>query len=416
MRVKRAALAAVCALAAIGVSAASASAARLTINAAPNPIVAGDAVVVFGHLGGAGNAGQTVTLYHHLPGSPGFTVVQSATTDAAGYYQFNRLPGVVDTNRSWYATADGFRSRTVRERVQALVTLSGPSAATLLTGPSHPYTFTGTVTPAKPGVRVLLQRQDASGSGDHWTTIQRGVVAVGGAFSITHVFVVPGDAAIRALVQSDNRNIASPSTPLEYVVEQTENPSLTINASALPLPVGQTETISGVSAAGQGTIVTLYSATDNTSYSPVAQVTAGAGGAYSFAQTPINSTFYRVKAAGKTSARLFVGVKDQLTASYSATTVVAGTPLTVTGTVMPDKAGHVIDLQQQNASHTGFHTIAVGTVAADSTFQLTQTFTAAGSPVLRVLIPGGPENVGDATAPTTITVTPVPVITTLPTS
>jgi len=38
---------------------------------------------------------------------------------------------------------------------------------------------------------------------------------------------------------------------------------------------------------------------------------------------PINSTFYRVKGAGKTSAVLYEGVTDVLTAEVSQTTIQA---------------------------------------------------------------------------------------------
>lgn len=407
MRLTHAALVGAAVLAAAATPAA-ASATSISINAQPRTIVAGDPVVIYGTLTAPVKADQPVVLHHRLAGSPAFSVIQTVDTDASGNYEFTRLPNVVNSNRAWYVTSDGARSKKVHELVESLVTLSGPSATTLLTGPAHPYTFTGTVAPFVAGTQVLLQRQSASG-GATWATIQKGVVAPDGTITINHVFSVPGDASLRVLVKGDGDNVQSPSSPLEYEIEQAENPVLTINGSTLPLPFGQSETISGVLANGGGKIVTLFSSTDDTSYVRAAEVTAGIGGVYSFTETPVNSTFYKVSGGSKHSARLFVGVKDQLTlTSISDTTIAAGGSVTFAGTVAPDKTNHVIYLERKNASGLGFHVIQTDTVGANSTFSITRTFVDAGTKIVRVEIPGGPENSGDTSAPTTITVTAAP--------
>ena len=62
-------------------------------------------------------------------------------------------------------------------------------------------------------------------------------------------------------------------------------------------------------------------------FAPVAEVTTDSSGNYTFpAQSPINSTFYKVKGAGKTSAVLYEGVKDVLTAERRRRTIQAGKP------------------------------------------------------------------------------------------
>ncbi len=114
------------------------------------------------------------------------------------------------------------------------------------------------------------------------------------------------------------------------------------------------------------------------------------------------------KGAGKSSSVLFEGVKDALTAAVSATSVPAGQTITFTGAVAPDKTGHVIYLQRQNATGGDFHTVQVAHVGAGSTYTLTHRVFEPGTKVFRVLIPGGPENQGAASAPFTITVTAVP--------
>jgi hypothetical protein len=396
-------------LAGSGLAAAPASAAPaklITITAAPNPIVSGDPVVIFGALTGKNDAGALVRLFHRVAGQPGFTQVQTTHTSTTGTYEFSRADGVVTTNRSWYVRANGVASRIVKERVQALVTLGGPAdGSTLLTGPAHPYTFSGTVSPAKVGATVELQRQEASG-GNGWHTIQTGRVGAGGAYTIVHTFRDPGDASIQAVIPADGRNAASTSSPLDYQIEQAQNAALTINAATNPLPVGSTETISGTLQAGAGQLITLLGSADNSGYVQIATATADASGDYSFTQAPINSTFYKVRGGGKSSAVLFVGVKDGLTGAVSATAVTAGQSVTFTGSVTPNKTGHVIYLQRLNASGSGFHTIVVTTVGANSTYSITRTLYDTGTKVLRVLISGGPDNQGAATAPVTITVTP----------
>ena len=66
-------------------------------------------MVIFGRLrcaNPANAAGREVRLFHHLIGQGGgFSYVQSATTDAAGFYVISRADGVVETNRSWYVRA-----------------------------------------------------------------------------------------------------------------------------------------------------------------------------------------------------------------------------------------------------------------------------------------------------------------------
>ena len=156
----------------------------------------------------------------------------------------------------------------------------------------------------------------------------------------------------------------------------------------------------------------------------MAQVNTNSEGVYSFApQAPVNSTFYRVQGSGQpcrqprggrckghklSSAVLYEGVKDVLTAQVSATTVQAGQAITFSGTVSPDHTGHAIYLERQDAHGPGFHVIQVGFVGAGSAYSIVHQLYDAGTKVLRVFIPGGPENQGAASQPFSIQVTPAP--------
>jgi hypothetical protein len=419
----------------------------ININIAPPRIVAGDPVVIFGRLRcvhPANAANREVKLFHHLAGLPGFTFVQSTTTDANGFYEFSRADGVVETNRAWYVRSRGAQSAPKRIRVAAQVTLSGPTEGQLLTGFANRVTFTGAVSPADVGARVILQRQNAT-TGGEWHRIDAGFVGVGGSFTIVHTFVVPGDANIRALVRSQGRNVPSESNVLAYVISQAQNPALTIQASADPISFGEAVTISGKLASGPNQPVTLLARTARQhAFVPVAEVSANAMGEYSFpAQSPVNSIFYRVQAVGGPpcllppgvvcpelanrrrvssavryqrvlSAVLYEGVKDVLTAQVSATTVQAGQAVTFSGTVSPDHTGHAIYLERKNANGSGFHVIQAAFVGAGSRYSIAHRLYDPGTKVLRVFIPGGPENQGAASQPFSILVTPAAASTLVP--
>jgi hypothetical protein len=407
------------ATASLAMAAAGASAARhpspngrcnVNINLAPTTVTAGDTVVVFGQLRchrGARSSGVPVALLERPTATPGFGVVQTTTTALGGFYEFT-VTGI-EADSTFYVRSHGAASGTRSVRVAAEVTLTGPPEGTqLFTGRPNRVTFTGTVNPADAGARVILQRQNAL-TGDEWHRIDSGRAGPGGIYAITHTFVVPGDANIRALVRSQGRNIPSPSNVLTYEISQAENPLLTIEASADPISFGQSVTISGVLARGAGKPVTLFARTANQhGFAPVAQGLAAAGGSYAFPpQFPVYSTFYQVR-AGVSSAVLYEGVKDVLTAQVSRTTVPAGQSLTFSGTVAPDHTGHVIYLERQNASGEGFHVVQVGTLGPGSAYSIVHTVYDAGTRVFRVMIPGGPDNEGAASPPFTVVVTPAP--------
>lgn len=389
---------------------------RVTINAAPNPITAGDGVVIFGRLFGPGHQHQLVVLWHRLPGQPFFTRIQRTRTGSDGRYEFIRVSGVVDTNRSWYVSSDGAFSRRVREFVHADITLNPLASTSVVTG--TPYTFTGKVSPKHAGERVKLQRKQATG--DDWFTIGDGRIKADGTYSIVHVFVYPsndpdaigalGDSDVRVHFGGDNRNIQSSSDSLSLQISQKQNPSLTIAASPDPITVGQSTTISGTVAppSNAGEVVTLQARTDQTHFVNVAQATTDASGNYSFPnQAPVNNTLYRVRAPSQTSpsAALYVGVKDAITGTASTSSTTAGQRVTFTGAVSPDKTGHVLYLERQNPRTGDFHIVQVAFVGAGSRYIITHRIVVPGTPaVFRVKIPGGPENQGAATQPIPIQV------------
>jgi hypothetical protein len=409
---------------------------RIGMVVAPRRITVGEPVTIFGRLvcrRRVRAAGQVVQLFQHIPGTAGFSYVQSATTDAQGYYQFQNADGVVETNRIWHVQSRGAEGPDRGVRVAAQVTLNGPPEGTqILTGVANRVTFTGTVTPADIGARVVLQRQNAL-TGNEWHRIDSGVVEAGGGYSITHTFIVPGDANLRVLVRSQGRNIASPSEVLSYEISQAQNPALTINASADPIDYGQSVTISGVLAGETGTVALEARTVHQHGWAQVAQVETTSTGAYTFPpQTPVNSTYYQVKSSGappcppgaacpallmiNRSAVLYEGVRYVLSAQVSATTILEGQTLTFTGSVAPtpSRPGHVIYLERENTSTHEFHVVQVSTLTPESTFSIPYQVYSTGTDVFRVHIPGGPDNGSAASQPFTVQVNPAPATTLTP--
>src|SRR5262249_49086731 len=120
----------------------------LTIASSPNPSTDGQSVVISGRLSGPRHGHAVVLLWRRPPGQKHFHPTAATRTDHAGRYSMNvRLDG----NRWWYVTAHGFRSRTVHQRVQALV---GVTASEARAAPGDQVTFAGTVAPSHTGRTV----------------------------------------------------------------------------------------------------------------------------------------------------------------------------------------------------------------------------------------------------------------------
>jgi hypothetical protein len=402
----------------------------LTINATPNPIITGDAVLIYGQLNTPNRANQMIVLYHRVNPAPHFTVIGVTKTDAFGFYEFTREEGIVLTNRSWFVRAPllpgNIHSRTIHERVAAALSLA-PSSITGDTG--HPITFTGHVLPAvvHSGESVFLQAQ-VGAAGDEWRTIKRGVIDASSNYSIPYRFAIPGVRDLRVAFRGDVRNIAAVSDTVSVTIQQVQNPTFTINTSASIIDDGSSATISGVlyqvPATATSTLlpepnvnVTLWGRQDNGTPQRLDHATTGMDGSYTFTASPQHNTVYQVRttfAPARHTALLFEGVRDVVTINPSSTTSMVGQTVTFTGTVQPDKAGHVIELQRLGKDGD-YHTVAIGVVNVSSAYKFVWRFGSPGVHTFRTVVPGGPENVSGHSPAVAITVSPAP-ISTLPTT
>jgi len=400
-----------------GVDAAPTVHRTLTINATPNPVIAGQGVFIYGQLSGGTVSDQPIRLYHRVFPSSGFTLIGTAKTNAFGFYEFTRPEGIVDSNRAWFVRGPGgVRSPTIRERVYALISMSASSTST---DTNHPIVFSGQVSPNHAGEPVALQEQGLKS--DQWHTLKRSVIGPGSTYSITWRFSVPGERDVRVVMPGDVRNIRSASSPVQVTIEQAQVPGFTINSSDPIIPEGTGAMISGVlDKAGTtvpepSTSVTLWArGADQPHFSPVANTTTGTDGSYKFAVHPTENERYQVRITFKPkrhTAVLFEGVRDVVTMTASATTVPVGGKVTFQGTVTPDKAGRVIELELLGKDGN-WHSVETTVVRFNSTYQFTSTFGQAGTDQFRARIPSDELNVGGASQPVTVNV--MGVVTTAP--
>ncbi|HWD64368.1 MAG TPA: hypothetical protein VG405_04290 [Solirubrobacteraceae bacterium] len=402
------------ALVALGVPVLASAAPRhdqgLTINATPNPIDAGQGVLIYGQLQGAGDAGQTIYLYHRIALASRFTRIGHTTTNQFGFYEFTRQEGVVMTNRSWFVRGpSSTHSHTIHERVSALVSLHANPASTV-TG--HRVVFGGQVTPRHAFQRVLLQEQE-SANGDVWRTIGSTFTNRNAHFALSHVWRRPGDETVRALFPGDRRNVAGGSDSLTIVVMQREKPAFTLSTSEPVINEGQSATLSGTlekagtSTPDPGAQVTLYGRSPNGTVKQLGSTQTASDGSYSFTVTPTSNTqFWARTPKGRRSAPVNQGVRDVVTITSSSDASQDGGSVVLSGNVSPSKVGHGIFLQRLG-DDGAWHDVAHTTVAAGSAYSFTYTFGQDGTTKLRARIYGGPWNVGGASPAETIAVSGV---------
>jgi len=396
---------------------------RLTLRVEPRRITSGDETPqLFGRFvcpGFPETAGETVTVQETVAGHL-TKVIGTTTTMTSGYYSY--VAPAPTANAIFHTFVGNTGSPTRQVNVAPEVTISGPpESTTLFTGVANRVTFAGTVSPAATGAEVVLQREAATANED-WVAIQRGIVGPGGAYAFLHTFLVPGDANIRVLVRARGRfTVYGVSSSLSYAISQHENPLLTLSVAASgsaalsgdPILYGQAITLSGVLAGGADKPVTLLARTVGGAFVAIASATADSSGHYQFETTPLQDTSYRVLASNGThSSVLFEGVKYRLTAEISATSLEDGQAFTVSGFVTPYHAGHLVYLERQNVSGNGYHVVAVAKLTPSGTgaasYSVAHAVFGVGRQLYRIKVPGDPGNLGAASAPFAVEVTPAP--------
>ncbi len=183
--------------------------AGLTISSTPNPSTDPQRVTIDGRLSGPRHAHALVLLWRRLPGQRRFHPTAETRTDPAGHYS---IAVRLDGNRWWYVTSRGFRSRTVHQRVQALITLAASEAKA---APGDTVTFTGSVSPAHRAAQIVLQQIGSTG----WQTVATGGLNRNSDYAIGYAFPASGDGLYQLRVYlrwtTKNINSYSPAVTLD---------------------------------------------------------------------------------------------------------------------------------------------------------------------------------------------------------
>jgi hypothetical protein len=388
----------------------------LTIGVTPNPVSAGDAVLVYGRLRGPNSGSKPIRLYHHVIGSgQGYTFVTTTVTNSSGYYELLGPDGLVYTNRNYFVRGpDGSHSRAVHERVSPLVSIV---ASTTSTDTNRAIVFSGRVIPNHQFEQVFLQQE--IGTGDDWRTLRSTTLDPGSGYFVAYRWRRPGVHDVRVVFRGDDRNARGTSDVVSVNIEQAQVPGFTINSSDPIVGSGGSVTIFGVldqpgttSVVTQNTIVQLWGRTpDQRRFAVIADAPTGINGSYSFSQSNLstNTTYFvatmpLLHSPRRHTSLVDQGVQDVVTMQVSPSSANTGQTFTFTGTVQPNKAGHVIYLQKQGKDGD-WHTVQIGIVQQDSSYQFTW---AAGSPgpySFRARITSDEDNIGSASPPVTVTAT-----------
>jgi hypothetical protein len=295
--------------------------------------------------------------------------------------------------------------------VRPLVTLQAKAAGTAQTASTARrmrvaavVTFSGTVTPTYASGFVVLQRELPGAR--RWRSLGRTPLGADGTYTITRSFGRAGVLDVRAVVHHRG-TLAAASPTLSYETPARQNPRLTIQSSANPLTFGQAVTISGKLSGGAARPVALLARTGRGGFARVDETTSDEQGSYAFPpRTPLQSTAYRVRAAGVRSTVLRVAVAPQIALSPPPASVGARQPLSISGTVTPAGPGQLAYLERENAAGLGFRVVAVAAIGTDGSFAVAHTFLRAGPARLRVTVPGGATHAAAIGAPFTVLVTP----------
>lgn len=149
-----------------------------TLEATPNPVDFGQAVVLQGVLSGTGNAGRQVALQRNeFPFTVGFkTLGNPQVTGTTGAFSFPLL-GVTTNAQYRVVTTAGTKV------ISSVVTLGVAVNVSTKVGAhsvkrNHRIRFSGKISPAKVGALYAIQRQDSAGN---WKVVAGSVSHAGGS-------------------------------------------------------------------------------------------------------------------------------------------------------------------------------------------------------------------------------------------
>jgi hypothetical protein len=178
---------------------------RLTIQSSAAPVTYGQSVTITGVAAEAVNQPVTLLARTHV-GS--FAPVATATTDAAGRYEFTQAPA---QNTVYRVTAGATASTALYEGVKRALA-ADPLTSAVQAG--QQVTFTGTVSPAGEGQQVYAESGNAAGI----FHVMASAIVTGSSYSISHLFTHAGSYTVRIRVPGDPALQMTTSAPFTLAV------------------------------------------------------------------------------------------------------------------------------------------------------------------------------------------------------
>jgi hypothetical protein len=241
-----------------------------------------------------GQAGVSVGLFARPFTGAGFTRIATVTTGKDGRWTYDAKPGVATTYQARLASD---ASRTLLVGVRPKLTLSQLDDGRLRIQADAAGSFRGK--------SVKLQKQEAGGA---WTTLAKLRLNANSRATVVPGIVPQQSTALRVTMsvnQAGEGYLGGFSTPLEL---NSRWVSLTLSDAEIDF--GEAVRLSGtVSTRAAGTPLTILSRpAAKPEFQPLASLTSGPGGRWSFVARPKVGMVYEAQFSGATSRVLGVGV------------------------------------------------------------------------------------------------------------
>ena len=206
--------------------------------------MAGEPVLIYGHLAGPGNADQLIRLYHRVNPHLGLLPDRDHAHRRSRASTSSRAP-----TASLTPTAAG--SCVARTPATAAPCSSPSQALVSLTadndGRRHPAHRSRSRAASSPRIRSSASgSRSARGTGDDWHTIKAGFTRAGSSYRIDYRWSIPGAYDVRTVLSGDRRDARSYSDPVSVIIQQAQRPYFSINSSAPVIKYGSSATLSGV--------------------------------------------------------------------------------------------------------------------------------------------------------------------------
>jgi hypothetical protein len=178
----------------------------------PNQTPATISGTLLASSGNAAEPGVSVALYTSQPAQHDWSETQTTTTGPDGSYAFTLQGSTNELYQARTTFAPVRQSAVVFQGVQDVVSITS-SASSAIVG--QPVTFSGNVSPGKPGGAVYLERL---GKDNNWHIVKSSTLDHASDYSIGWTFGTPGAKQVRVQVLGDPQNVTGASDPVPITV------------------------------------------------------------------------------------------------------------------------------------------------------------------------------------------------------